>query len=512
MKKFYITTPLYYVNAAPHIGHAYTTLAADILARYKRAHGAEVHFLTGTDEHGQKIEDMAKAMGEEPNHYADKIADEFRKLWKVLDISYSDFIRTTEVRHVERVQASFEYMLSTGDIYLGMYKGYYCVPCETYWTETEAPEEKGKRLCQNSDCRKPLTLTEEESYFFKLSKYEKPLLEHFEKHPEFLQPSQRAKEIINFVKDGLRDLAVSRTKISWGIPVKSNPKHVIYVWFEALQNYITATGYRPPGMDGGSGDYKNLWPANVQLVGKEIYRFHTAIWPAILMSLGAPLPKTVFAHGWWTAEGSKMSKSKGNFVDPREFVRDFGLDAFRYFLFREMPFGNDGDFSQESFERRYNSELANDLGNLVSRVTTLVDKKLGGVLPAKPDMDNVVVTKDILELSGSVDAAMNKMAFQEALNIIWSGIGRLNEFVDKTKPWEKEKHSDEARFLLNDLVSSLRVIAGWIAPFMPDAATKIQVALGVRRFEKPLKLEEVLAGGPSGHVIAKAQPLFPRKV
>ncbi|MFH1725887.1 MAG: methionine--tRNA ligase [Elusimicrobiota bacterium] len=512
MKKFYVTTPLYYVNASPHIGHAYTTIAADILARHKRQKGLRVHLLTGTDEHGSKVEEVARAAGVEPKAYADRIADEFADLWKHLDISNDDFIRTTETRHAERVRGVFEHLLSKGAIRKGTYKGYYCVSDETYWTETEAPpDEKGRRLCPNPDCRKELKLTEEESYFFNLSRYQEPLLEHFREHPEFLQPSRRAKEIIRFVEEGLRDLAVSRSKVSWGVPVASDAKHVVYVWFDALLNYITATGYTPPGMKDGGSSYEDLWPADVHLVGKEIYRFHTVIWPAMLMALGLPLPRTVFAHGWWTVEGDKMSKSKGNFIDPREITREFGVDSFRYFLFREMPFGNDGDFSREAMRRRYNAELANDLGNLLSRVTNMVDKYLGGALPGKPPMERLTVTKEVLEKAAGIDEAMERLAFQEALNRIWAVVGLLNVHVDREKPWHLVKTDPEGvRWLLFDLVCSLRMVAGWLTPFMPQTSAKIQALLGVRRVPSPLTAEEVLSG-PSEAKIAKGPPLFPRK-
>ncbi|PCI40131.1 MAG: methionine--tRNA ligase [Elusimicrobia bacterium] len=514
-KKFYITTPLYYVNAAPHIGHAYTTLAADILARYHRLKGRDVHLLTGTDEHGAKIEEVAAAAGIEPRAYADKIAAQFSELWKHLDVRYDDFIRTTEERHVKRVQAVFEHLLSTGDIYKGVYKGYYCVSCETYWTETEAPpEEKTEiRRCPNVDCRKKLTLTEEESYFFKLSKYEKPLLEHYEKNPDFLLPRKRATEITNFVKDGLRDLAVSRTKVKWGVPVKSDPKHVIYVWFDALQNYITATGYRPPGMEAPDEEDKSaaLWPADIHFVGKEIYRFHAVIWPAMLMAIGAELPKSVYAHGWWTVEGQKMSKSKGNFVDPKEITREYGVDVFRYFLFREMPFGNDGDFSLSKIEDRYKAELGNDLGNLLMRITHMVDKYLGGALPGKSHRDKLTLTPSVLKAADAIDEAYEAVNLQEALNLIWVQIGRLNLHIEEKKPWKMAKEDLEGvRILLFDLVSSLRIIAGWISPFMPTVSTKIQSALGVRRTQMALTPNEVL-NGLDGEKIKKAPPLFPRK-
>ncbi|HBL18869.1 MAG: methionine--tRNA ligase [Elusimicrobia bacterium GWA2_69_24] len=512
MKKFFITTPLYYVNAAPHIGHAYTTIAADILARHRRQKGEQVHFLTGTDEHGSKIELVAQEAGVTPQAWADRIAAEFADLWKHLDIQYDDFIRTTQPRHSERVQQVFAHLLEKGVVYKGMYQGYYCVSDETYWTETEAPpDEKGRRLCPNPDCRKELKVTEEESYFFKLSAYQEPLLQHYRDNPKFLQPAHRAKEIVNFVGEGLRDLAVSRTKVSWGIPLLSDPGHVVYVWFDALLNYLTATGYRPPGMAEGPSDYAALWPADVHLVGKEIYRFHTVIWPAMLMALGVPLPQSVFAHGWWTVEGAKMSKSKGNFIDPREITREYGVDVLRYFLFREMPFGNDGDFSQQSLKKRYNAELANDLGNLVSRVTNMVDQYLGGALPGKPPLDRVSLVKELREETAGIEEAMERLAFQDALNRIFAVVGRLNLHVDQNKPWALVKTDPEAvKWLLFDLVCSLRMVAGWLTPFMPVTSAKIHSMLGVRRVAEPLTPEEVLAG-PSGDRIAKGPPLFPRK-
>lgn len=510
MKKLYITTPLYYVNAAPHIGHAYTTLAADILARYHRHQGRAVHLLTGTDEHGSKIEQVAREAGEDPKAYADRVAGQFRDLWKRLDVQYDDFIRTTEPRHVERVQAAFARLQAGGDIYKGVYKGYYCVSDETYWTETEAPpDEKGRRLCPNPDCRRELKLTEEESYFFRLSAYADRLLAHYRENPAFLRPPHRAKEIVRFVEEGLRDLAVSRTKVSWGVPLPSDPKHVVYVWFDALLNYVTATGWRP---EGDSGSFAELWPADVHLVGKEIFRFHAVIWPAMLMALGLPPPSSVFAHGWWTVEGEKMSKSKGNFVDPGEITAEFGVDAFRYFLFREMPFGNDGDFSRETLRRRYNSELANDLGNLVSRVAQMVDKYLRGELPGKPSADSAGLTREVLGMAPAYARAMEELAFSEALDTTWAAVRRLNEEVDRRKPWALAKTDPDAvRVLLFDLVCSLRVIAGWLAPFMPGKAAQIQMQLGVRQFPMPLTAEEVLAGGPSGSRISKGPPLFPRK-
>ncbi|MDE2236709.1 MAG: methionine--tRNA ligase, partial [Elusimicrobia bacterium] len=359
-KTFYLTTPIYYINAAPHIGHAYTTVAADVLARWKRGRGEPVHFLTGTDEHGLKIEQAAAQSRQPPQRYADEISAQFRALWTHLDVRHDDFIRTTEPRHVGKVQEVFRALIDSGDVYKGHYSGYYCVSDETFWTPTEAPPDHktGKRLCPNPDCRRELQLVEEDNWFFRLSRYQRPLLEHYAKNPGFLAPEHRGREILAFVKEGLKDLSVSRANVKWGVPVPGEPGQTVYVWFDALLNYLSAVA--------GKEAFERSWPPDVHIVGKEIYRFHAVIWPAMLMALRLPLPKKVFAHGWWTVDGQKMSKSKGNFVDPREITREFGVDAFRFFLLREMPFGNDGDFSRASLLKRYNADLANDFGNLLS--------------------------------------------------------------------------------------------------------------------------------------------------
>ncbi len=374
-KKFYITTPIYYLNSAPHIGHAYTTLACDILARYKKSKGFGVHFLTGTDEHGANIQKAAEAHNVTPKAWTDDMASRFKALWEVLNIQYDDIIRTTDARLERPVQEVFEILIKSGDIYKGSYSGKYCYSCESYIDETEAI---------NNCCpihKKELTELKEETYFFKLSKYEQALLKFYEANPDFLSPHFRASEIVNFVKSGLKDLSVTRTKVAWGIPLVSDPAHTIYVWFDALLNYATAPGLgtkicKDEMFKNYPYNFDELWPANVHLIGKEIYRFHAVIWPAMLMALNLPLPKKVFAHGWWTVEGEKMSKSRGNFIDPAEVTAKYGVDALRYFLFREVPFGGDGDFSMQSFINRFNADLANDLGNLVSRTLNMAAKHM----------------------------------------------------------------------------------------------------------------------------------------
>jgi methionyl-tRNA synthetase len=377
-RTFYVTTPIYYVNDVPHIGHAYTTLAADVLARYKRMKGFEVFFLTGTDEHGQKVEKAANMAGETPLELADRVVKRFQALWEKLNISYSDFIRTTQERHKKGVSHLFTDVMAKGDIYLGEYEDWYCTPCETFWTETQLIDFK----CP--DCNRPTEKLKEESFFFRMSKYQEALLAHIEANPEFIQPKSRRNEILSFVREGLRDLSISRTTFQWGIPVPGNDSHVVYVWFDALANYITALGYPET-----EGKLREFWPADVQLIGKDILRFHAVYWPTFLLSAGLPLPKKVFAHGWWTVEGQKMSKSLQNVIEPNMLIDKYGVDAIRYFLLREVPFGLDGDFSHSALIHRINSDLANDLGNLLNRSTAMIQKYFGGVVQQPAEMSGL---------------------------------------------------------------------------------------------------------------------------
>jgi methionyl-tRNA synthetase len=507
MKPFYITTPLYYVNDVPHIGHAYTTVAADVLARWKRLKGESVFSLTGTDEHGQKIAQAAEGAGTTPQAWADRIAESFRALWRRLDVAPDDFIRTTEPRHEKVVQAVFEKLLKNGDIYKGHYEDWYCVSDESFFSESQLVDKK----CP--DCGRPVEKLQEESYFFKLSAYGDRLLAHYEKNPDFLQPSHRALEIVNFVKAGLKDLSVSRTKVKWGVPVPSDPAHTVYVWFDALLNYIAA-----PGHGADEARFKTLWPADVHMVGKEIFRFHTVIWPAMLMALGLPLPRKVFAHGWWTVEGDKMSKSKGNVVDPGALADEFGVDAVRYFLLREVPFGADGDFSKKALLGRYNAELANALGNLLNRVLTLVENA-GGTLtaftpPAAPPAEPLLDAAAARAWAQNLDAAYGRLAFHEALQMTQELVARGNQYINNQAPWKLVKtDANAAAVVLHDVARLLKLAAVALHPVMPTITAGIWAQLGEPR---PIAASaaQVLAGDLSfapGQKTAKGAPLFPRK-
>lgn len=509
MKRYYITTPLYYVNDVPHIGHAYTTIAADVLARWKRMAGHDVFFLTGTDEHGEKIAKAAHAAGQSPNDFTNRIASAYKDLWSVLGISYDDFIRTTEDRHTQVVQCVFEKLKSTGDIYKDTYEGWYCVHDESYFSETELQDGK----CPS--CGRGLEKLKEESYFFRLSKYQDALLTYYDAHPEFLSPKNRASEIINFVKSGLKDLSVSRTRVKWGIPIPSDPGHVVYVWFDALLNYITAPGYNPA--EANTSSFNQIWPADVHFVGKEIFRFHTVIWPAILLALKLPLPQKVFAHGWWTVEGQKMSKSLGNVVNPHEMAAEFGADAFRYFLLREVPFGSDGDFSSKALLNRYNTELANNIGNLLQRSATLLLKHLDGMIPSlSGDAD---LLKETDKLVSAIDDAYNRLAFGDVLDLIFGLVVKTNKYIDDKAPWKLgPDRKEELGRILYESLSVLKLLSILLNPFMPQKMEDMWRRLGENRNlseEGPAWIKRLKDGHSikfeRGQRLEAGAPLFMRK-
>jgi methionyl-tRNA synthetase len=508
MGKFYVTTPIYYVNDVPHIGHAYTTVAADVLARYHKLMGDQVYFLTGTDEHGQKIQRAAEKLGITPQELVDRNAESFKTLWKKMNINYDDFIRTTDARHQKTVQAFMQKLMASNNVYLGEYEDWYCVPDETYWTATQL-DEKGN--CPA--CHRPVERLKEPSYFFKMSEFQPQLLKYMDLHPDCILPEVRWNETRSFVDGGLRDLSVSRTTFNWGIPVPGAQGHVIYVWVDALVNYISALGWP----DDPDGRFKTFWPADVHLIGKDILRHHAVYWPCLLMAAGVELPKTIFAHGWWTVDGQKMSKSLGNFVDPHQVIDQFGLDAFRYFLLREVAFGQDGDFSIPALKQRINSDLANDLGNLLSRVCGMISRYLDGKFSGALQIEGIDrdLESGLVKAEKEVELHTRTLSFYKALIAIWDFINQANKYIDTTAPWALFKDPSKRNRLetvLTYSAASLRDAALLLYPYMPASSEKIWAQLCIEEpmSARPLSQNLAFSLFKPKAAIKKSEPLFPR--
>jgi methionyl-tRNA synthetase len=508
-KNFYVTTPIYYVNGDPHVGSAYTTIAADVLARYKKTMGYDVYFLTGSDEHGQKVQEKALEMGFTPQEWTDKMSVRFKEMWTKLNIENNDFIRTTEDRHHKAVQKIVQKVYDNGDIYKGSYEGKYCISCETFVPENQIVGENG---CP--DCGKELTVVKEESYFFKMSKYQDQLLKHIEENPEFILPKSRRNEVISFIKQGLTDLSISRNTFDWGIPLKIDEEHITYVWFDALTNYLTAVGYEnDPEM------FNKFWKNGeiVHLLGKDILRFHAIIWPCMLLAAGEKLPEKIVAHGWWTVSGEKMSKSKGNVVDPIAEIEKYGVDAFRYFLLAEVHFGSDGDYNTTAMINRVNANLSNDLGNLLNRTLGMYKKYfnseiVGGEGHERFDDEiKILWDKTLVE----VDKYMDTIEFSKALDAIWKFISRMNKYIDETMPWSLAK-TDEGKprlaVVLKNLVEALNKIAVLVYPYIPESASKMWKQLGIEKDIKTAQIEDIKSWDilEIGHRLGEATPIFPR--
>lgn len=493
--KFYITTPIYYVNARPHIGHCYTTIAADCLSRYHKMTGKDIFFLTGTDEHGDKVALAAENKGISVEQFTNEMSEMFKKMWEKLNISYSRFIRTTEKQHQITVQTVFKKLMDNDDIYLGTYSGYYCTPCEFFIPKAKIDEKNP--VCP--DCGREVRILKENSYFFRLSKYEKMLLNHLEKNPEMIQPSFRLDEVRNFISQGLSDLSITRQSAVWGIESPTPEKYKVYVWFDALLNYLTAVDY--------TGDSVNrYWPPDVQLIGKDILRFHAIIWPAMLMALGIELPRKIFAHGWWTVGSEKISKSKGNIIDPVYLTDRFGVDGFRYFLLREVPFGLDGEYSEEKFIKRFNSDLANDLGNLVNRTLNLVEKRFESTIPAdylSTEMENLIDS-----VIANVDVFINRVSFSDALAEIWKLISELNKLLDSEKPWNSPIES--ARKTISQCITGIYLISFLVYPFIPATSRKIWKMFNLEPSEDEILLNKKSFAILHGRKTGKREILFMR--